>query len=81
MKKMVNIISKLCMFSLVLVIPIYLISGCADGTDSVDFIYTPNSTDIKTINFKALGKSDFGTFEFSWNFGDGKKWPGSEPYI
>lgn len=78
MKKMVNIISKLCMFSLVLVIPIYLISGCADGTDSVDFIYTPNSTDIKTINFKALGKSDFGTFEFSWNFGDGKKSSGQE---
>ena len=59
--------------SLIACLSVLLIISCADGTDSVDFSYSPNSTDIKTINFKAFGKSDFGNFEYSWNFGDGEK--------
>ena len=71
--------TKFLVVILLLCVSIFtLIAGCADGTDSVDFVYSPNSTDIKTINFKALGKSDFGTFEYSWNFGDGKKSTGEE---
>lgn len=61
---------KILIFLLLLVSAI-LAGGCAKGEDTVDFTYAQDSRDPRVYHFQAKGHSDFGTFVYSWDFGQG----------
>ena len=73
MKKLKFLI-PLIMLSMVAV----FIISCDKGTDSVGFDYYMDANDRRVVHFNAKGKSDFGSFEYTWSFGDGSTGQGKD---
>lgn len=69
---------KLVILILIISITALICNGCNKGKDTVDFSYYLDSSDRRIVHFNAKGKSDYGTFEYSWNFGDGYVGTGKE---
>lgn len=59
------------LFLFVLLLSSSLFIACDKGEDSVDFSYSQDSKDPRIFYFKASGSSDFGDFEYRWDFGKG----------
>ncbi len=54
------------------------VSSCDKGTDSVNFDYYMDANDRRVVHFNAKGKSDYGTFDYTWSFGDGSTGQGKD---
>lgn len=65
-KKILLLFIFLCSLSSLLLI------GCDSdkGASSVDFSYSQDAKDPRMFYFKAKGSSDYGSFEYSWDFGN-----------
>lgn len=66
-------------------IPLILLSmvasffiSCDKGTDTVGFDYYMDANDRRVVHFNAKGKSDYGSFEYTWSFGDGSTGQGKD---
>ncbi len=70
-------ISKLIILSLAVITTAFM-SACDKGTDSVDFVHYLDANDRRIVHFNAKGKSDYGDFEYQWQFGDGSVGTGKE---
>ena len=70
-------IPKLIILSLAVVITAFMYA-CDKGTDSVDFEHYLDANDRRIVHFNAKGKSDYGDFEYQWQFGDGSVGTGKE---
>ncbi|MDE7314870.1 MAG: PKD domain-containing protein [Mucispirillum sp.] len=54
-----------------------LFIACDKGEDSVDFTYSQDSKDPRIFYFQASGSSDYGDFDYRWDFGKGNTSSGS----
>lgn len=54
-----------------------LFIACDKGEDSVDFAYSQDSKDPRIFYFQASGSSDYGDFDYRWDFGKGNTASGS----
>ena len=61
--------TNILLFFLLLSLSCFFI-GCDKGTDSVDFTYSQDAKDPRLFYFKASGSSDFGSFSYTWDFGN-----------
>lgn len=61
--------TNILLFFLLLALSGFFI-GCDKGTDSVDFTYSQDTKDPRLFYFKASGSSDFGSFSYTWDFGN-----------
>lgn len=61
--------TNILLFFLLLSLSSFFI-GCDKGTDSVDFTYSQDAKDPRLFYFKASGSSDFGSFSYTWDFGN-----------
>ncbi len=62
----------------VLAIISLFVSSCDKGIDSVGFDYYMDANDRRVVHFNAKGQSDFGSFEYTWSFGDGSTGQGKD---
>ena len=69
---------KLIILTLITTLITLLSIGCDKGVDSVDFDYYLDANDNRIVHFIAKGQSDYGAFDYSWNFGDGSAGTGKE---
>lgn len=61
--------TNILLFFLLLSLSCFFV-GCDKGTDSVDFTYSQDAKDPRLFYFKASGSSDFGSFSYTWDFGN-----------
>ena len=61
--------TNILLFFLLLSLSCFFIA-CDKGTDSVDFTYSQDAKDPRLFYFKASGSSDFGSFSYTWDFGN-----------
>ena len=54
-----------------------LFIACDKGENSVDFAYSQDSKDPRIFYFQASGSSDYGDFDYRWDFGKGNTASGS----
>lgn len=54
-----------------------LFIACDKGENSVDFTYSQDSKDPRIFYFQASGSSDYGDFDYRWDFGKGNTASGS----
>ncbi len=69
---------KFIMLLMITALSSFYFTGCDKGTDTVDFAYYLDANDRRVVHFNAKGKSDYGSFDYSWNFGDGSVGTGKE---
>ncbi len=69
--------AKILLFFLLLALSSLFI-GCDKGTDSVSFTYSQDTKDPRLFYFKANGSSDFGSFNYTWDFGNNNTSTGNQ---